>query len=143
MSELKTTKNTASVSAFINAIEDKHKRADAKKIMSMMRAATGKRAAMWGSSIVGFGSYRYTYASGRQNVWMQVGFSPRKQNLSLYIMSGFSDFDSLLKKLGKYRTGKSCLYINRLDDVDEGVLQELINRSVSYIRAKYRSGADN
>lgn len=140
MAVLKTKKNTASVTKFINAIEDKQRRADARKIMVMMRAATGKRAAMWGTSIVGFGSYRYRYASGREGNWMLVGFSSRKQNLAVYIMSGFSQFDTLLKKLGKHKTGKSCLYINRLEDIDAKVLQELIRCSVEYIRKKYPTG---
>ena len=137
MAELKTKQNKASVAAFLNAIDDKQKRADAKKVASMMREATGSRAKMWGTSIVGFGSYHYKYASGREGDWMLVGFSPRKQNLTLYIMPGFRNFDGLLGKLGKHKTGKSCLYINKLADVDEKVLARLINGSVKQMRAKY------
>ena len=139
MAELKTRKNNASVTAFLNAVDDKQKRADAKKVSAMMRAATGSRARMWGTSIVGFGSYHYKYASGREGDWMLVGFSPRKKDLTLYIMPGFKAFDSLMAKLGKYKTGKSCLYINKLADVDEKVLEKLIAGSVKYMRQKYET----
>ncbi len=88
---------------------------------------------MWGTSIVGFGSYHYKYASGRENEWFLVGFSPRKQNLTLYIMSGFDDYESLLADLGKYKTGKSCLYINKLEDVDLPTLRELVKKSVTHM----------
>ena len=137
MAELKTKKNNASVTAFINSIDDNQQRADARKIAAMMRQATGSRAKMWGTGIVGFGSYHYKYASGQEGDWPLVGFSPRKQNLSLYIMPGFSGFAGLMKKLGKYQTGKSCLYIKRLDDVDNKVLEELIDVSVKHMRNKY------
>lgn len=133
----KTKETRASAAAFLNSIEDKRKRADAKKVASMMRKATGKRARMWGTSIVGFGRYHYEYASGREGDWALVGFSPRKQNLVLYIMPGFSEFPALMNKLGKHKTGKSCLYLNKLEDVDEGVLQQLIDRSVKYMRKRY------
>ena len=103
----------------------------------MMRKATGKRARMWGSSMIGFGSYHYKYASGREGEWSLVGLSPRKQNLVVYIMPGFSEFPALMKKLGKYKTGKSCLYLNKLDDVDERVLQKLIEQSVKVMRKRY------
>ena len=139
MAELKTRKNNASVTAFLNAVDDKQKRADAKKVSAMMRAATGSRARMWGTSIVGFGSYHYKYASGREGDWMLVGFSPRKKDLTLYIMPGFKAFDSLMARLGKYKTGKSCLYINKLADVDEKVLEKLIAGSVKYMRQKYET----
>ena len=139
MAELKTKKNNAGVAAFLNGIEDKQKRADAKKVSAMMRAATGSRAKMWGTAIVGFGSYHYKYASGREGDWMLVGFSPRKQNLTVYIMPGFKQFDALMAKLGKYSTGKSCLYLKRLADVDERVLEKLIVGSVRYMRSKYET----
>lgn len=139
MYELKTKKNSASVTAFLNAIDDKQQRADAKKISAMMRAVTGSRAKMWGTAIVGFGSYHYRYASGQEGDWPLVGFSPRKQNLSLYIMSGFSKFDVLMAKLGKYKTGKSCLYIKRLEDVDQRILEQLIAESVKYMRKNYET----
>lgn len=137
MAENKTKRNKASVAAFLDAIEDKQKRADAKKVAAMMRKATGKQAKMWGSSIVGFGSYHYKYASGREGDSALVGFSPRKQNLTVYIMPGFNEFSSLMKKLGRYKTGKSCLYLKNLDDVDEVVLQKLIDGSVKLIRKRY------
>jgi hypothetical protein len=135
----KTQKNKASVTAFLNAIEDKQKKSDAKKIAAMMRRASGSRARMWGTAIVGFGSYHYKYASGREGDWMLVGFSPRKQNLVVYIMPGFKDFGALMKKLGKYKTGKSCLYINKLEDIDESILGNLIDRSVKLMRKRYET----
>ncbi len=139
MANVKTRKTGASVTGFIAAIDDPRQRADAKKLARMMRAATGARAKMWGPSIVGFGSYHYKYASGREGDWMLVGFSPRKQNLSVYIMPGFERFAALMKKLGKYKTGKSCLYIKRLEDVDEAVLEQLIRDSVEDMRARYET----
>ena len=102
-----------------------------------MRRATGKNAKMWGSSMVGYGKYHYKYDSGREGDFMLTGFSPRKQNLAIYIMPGFKDFGALMKKLGKYKTGKSCLYINKLEDVDEKVLEQLITRSVKVMRERY------
>lgn len=140
MAEPKTRQNTASVTAFLNAIEDQQQLADAKKLSKMMRESTGSRAKMWGSSIVGFGTYHYVYASGREGDWPIVGYSPRKQNFSVYIMSGFSGSKTLMSKLGKHKTGKSCLYIKRLSDVDEKVLRQLIDKSVKFIRGKYETG---
>lgn len=137
MAENKTKKNTASVASYLNAIDDPRKRSDAKKVAAMMRRATGKRARMWGSSIVGFGEYHYKYESGREGDWALVGFSPRKQNLVVYIMPGFDNFPALMKKLGKYKTGKSCLYLNKLDDVDHAVLEKLIGDSVKVMRKRY------
>jgi len=139
LAELKTRRNNASVSTFLGAIEDKHQRADARKISAMMRAATGSRAKMWGTAIVGFGSYHYKYASGQEGDWHLVGFSPRKKNLTLYIMSGFGGFEKLMAKLGKYTTGKSCLYIRQLDDVDVATLRKLIEGSVADMRKKYET----
>jgi hypothetical protein len=92
---------------------------------------------MWGPSIVGFGSYHYAYESGREGDWMLIGFSPRKRDLTLYIMSGFSRYEELMTKLGKYRTGTSCLYVKQLADVDTAVLKELMNESVRAMRARY------
>lgn len=128
------------MAAFLAAIEDPQQRRDAKKISAMMRAASGSRARMWGTAIVGFGSYHYKYASGREGDWPLVGFSPRKQNLALYIMAGFSDFQGLLSKLGKHKTGKSCLYVKRLDDVDPIILRKLVDQSIKYMRKKYTIG---
>ena len=93
---------------------------------------------MWGTAIIGFGTYHYVYASGREGDWMQVGFSPRKSALTLYIMSGFSAYDDLMKDLGKYKTGKSCLYIKKLSDIDIKVLKKLVRESVKYIKKKHK-----
>jgi hypothetical protein len=137
MAALKTSQNDASVTAFLAAVADPKLRADARKIAAMMREATGSRPRMWGTSIVGYGSYHYVYSSGQEGDWPIVGFSPRKQNISVYIMAGFSGSEKLLAKLGKHKTGKSCLYIKRLEDVDEAVLRKLIDGSISYMRKKY------
>ena len=139
MAQNKTTKTGASVTEFVKSIDNPQMRADAKKVASMMRRATGKRAKMWGSSIVGYGTYHYKYDSGREGDFMITGYSPRKQALTVYIMPGFSQFGPLMKKLGKYKTGKSCLYIRRLSDVDERVLEQLIARSVRLMRNKYET----
>ncbi len=139
MTDNKTTKTGASVTDFVKSIDNPQMRADAKKVASMMRRVTGKRAKMWGSSIVGYGTYHYKYDSGREGDFMVTGYSPRKQALTVYIMPGFSKFGPLMKKLGKYKTGKSCLYIKRLSDVDEDVLEQLIDRSVQLMRKKYET----
>ena len=139
MAELKTKKTNASVKAFLATIDDPEKRADCEAVSKLMRAATGSPGKMWGTSIVGFGSYDYVYESGRSGTWMLCGFSPRKQNLTLYIMSGFKGYPELMKRLGKFKTGKSCLYVKSLADVDRKVLAELINESVKYMRSKYES----
>jgi len=135
----KTKPTKSSVMAFINAIEDPQKRADARKVAAMMRRATGKRARMWGPSIVGYGTYHYRYESGREGDFMVAGFSPRKQALTVYIMAGFANYGVLMKKLGKFTTGKSCLYIKRLSDIDETALEQLINESVKYMRKNYET----
>ncbi len=134
MAELKIKKTGASVTAYLNAIKDKQKRADCKAIAKMMREATGHRARMWGGSIVGYGSYDYKYASGHQGSWPICCFSPRAQSITIYIMPGFSKFEKLMNKLGKYKTGKSCLYIKKLADVDQKVLKDLIAGSVREMR---------
>jgi hypothetical protein len=105
----------------------------------MMRKATGARATMWGSSMVGYGQYHYKYASGRDGDFMLTGFAPRKQALTIYIMPGFDDFKLLMEKLGKYKTGKSCLYIKRLTDIDSKILERLIVDSVKVMRKKYET----
>ena len=138
MAELKTRKTSASVVAYLNAITDKQKRSDCKAVAKMMRDATGKRARMWGGSLVGYGSYDYKYASGRDGTWFICGFSPRAQNITIYIMPGFSDFKKLMNKLGKYKTGKSCLYIKKLQDVDQKTLGELITGSAKEMRRRYK-----
>ena len=137
MAEPKTRPSSKSVTAFLNGIEDSQRRADCKALAAMMRRATGAKSAMWGQSMVGYGSYDYQYPSGRAGRWFLCGFSPRKKTLVVYIMPGFSAFSGLVKNLGKYKTGKSCLYIQRLTDVDAAVLEQLIVESVSYMRQKY------
>ncbi len=119
----------------LNQIEDEHKRADCFAISKMMQQATKAKPKMWGDSIIGFGAYHYKYASGREADWPLTGLSPRKGNITVYIMAGFEQYDDLLKKLGKHKTGKSCLYLKSLADVDKGVLKELIAQSVAHMKA--------
>ncbi len=133
MAEPKTQRNDASVEEFLDAVADDQKREDCLTLLEIMKQATGAEPEMWGDSIVGFGTYRYKYASGREGDWMQVGFAPRKQNLTLYIMAGFSRYDELMKSLGKHSTGKSCLYIKKLDDVDMPTLRKLVQESVDHV----------
>lgn len=135
--KLKTAVNAASVSAFLNAVENDQKRKDAKSVLKMMKEITGAKAKMWGPSIVGFGMYTYKLASGREGDMLKVGFSPRKNALTFYVMAGFPRLDELMSKLGKYKTGKSCLYIKKLEDIDESILKELIKESWEYMTAKY------
>ena len=137
MTELKTKPTDKSVEDFLKKVEHPTKREDSFKILELMKEITKEEPVMWGDSIVGFGSYRYKYASGREGDWPLVGFSPRKQNLTLYIMAGFEKYDKLLEKLGKFKTGKSCLYINKLQDVDTQILEELILESVEYMKKQY------
>lgn len=136
MAENKTQKNDASVDDFLNAIEHPKRKEDALKVNELMTVITGAAPSMWGTSIVGYGSCHLKYESGREMDWMLTGFSPRKTSLSIYIMSGFKPFDHLLSKLGKFKTGKSCLYINKLEDVDMDVLKELIAESVKKMKNK-------
>ena len=133
MAELKTKKNRANVDAFLDNIENEKRREDCKAVVKLMTDVTGELPTMWGRSIIGFGSYHYKYASGREGDWMATGVSPRKQNLTLYIMTGFPRHDALMKKLGKYTTGKSCLYIKKLEDVDRKVLRQLVRESFKHV----------
>ena len=136
MAELKTRPTDASVEKFLNTVTDDQKREDSFALVDLMREVTKAEPVMWGSSIVGFGSYHYKYASGRDADWFLVGFSPRKQNLTLYIMSGFEQYDALLEALGKHSTGKSCLYIKRLADIDMPTLRDLaslVQQSVEHM----------
>ena len=133
MTELKTKRNKGDVEAFLNNVSDERKRQDSFAILELMKKVTGQKPEMWGDSIIGFGSYHYTYASGREGDWFLTGFSPRKQNLTLYIMAGFDGYDQLLRKLGKHSTGKSCLYIKKMDDIDADVLEELVKKSVEHM----------
>ena len=133
--EAQDSKTNASVTAFLKSIADDDRRKDCQTLVRIMKRAVGAEPKMWGSSIVGFGHYHYKYASGRENDWFLAGFSPRKQDLTLYIMAGFDRYDALMTKLGKHKTGKSCLYLKRLADVDVAVLEELISASVKHMTA--------
>lgn len=133
MAELKTKQTDQSVEDFLDGIPDDKKREDSYKILKLMKNATGKEPKMWGDSIIGFGSYHYCYESGREGDWFLTGFSPRKQNLTLYIMAGFTQYDALLQKLGKFSTGKACLYIKKIEDIDMPTLEELVRQSADLI----------
>ena len=137
MSELKTKPTGSSVTAFVNAVEDPGRRSDCREVMRIMRSVTGKRPKMWGTSIIGYGSYHYKYKSGREGEWPAVGLSPRKRNLTIYIMPGFSRYGALMKKLGRYKTGKSCLYVKSLDDIDRRVLRKLVTKAVADMKKMY------
>ncbi|MEP7157450.1 MAG: DUF1801 domain-containing protein [Betaproteobacteria bacterium] len=137
MAENKTKPTGVSVAAFINANPDPAKRADAKSLVKMMQQATGEKPKLWGPSIIGFGTCHYVYASSREGDMPIVGFSPRKAALVLYIVMGFRESAALLGKLGPHKIGKSCLYIKRLADVDLGVLEQLVVKSVASVKAKY------
>jgi hypothetical protein len=139
MAELKTQKNDASVMDFLQSVENEQRRSDSLRLLRIMQSVTGEEPVMWGPSIVGFGSYHYRYESGREADWMLTGFSPRKQALTAYIMAGFDRYDELMAKLGTYTTGKSCLYLKKLDDVHESVLRELIDASCAHMQTKYGS----
>lgn len=134
MADVKTKQNDADVKAFLDSIENEKRRADAHAVDAIMQEVMGEPGKMWGKSIVGYGSYDYKYASGREGTWMQVGFSPRKATTTLYIMAGFDEYADLMEKLGKYKTGKSCLYIKKLEDVDTDVLKKLIKLSAEHIK---------
>lgn len=136
MAENKTRRTGASVDAFLSAIEHDTRRRDGLALLRMMREVTGLDPHMWGPSIVGFGDHHYRYASGREGDFFVVGFSPRRRSLSLYVPSGFPDYDRLLAALGKHRRGASCLYVNKLADVDRAVLRELIARGFEHARSR-------
>jgi hypothetical protein len=132
MAELKTKATKASVDKFLQGITDEKKRKDCYKILEIMKKVTKAEPKMWDTSIIGFGDYHYKYGTGRENDWFITGFSPRKQNLTFYMMGGFDS--ETLQKLGKYKTGKGCLYINKLEDVDTKVLNELVAKSVKSLQ---------
>ncbi len=137
MSENKTRPTGEAVTAFIGAVEHPTRRADAQRLDAIFRAVTDWTPQMWGPSIIGYGSYHYRYDSGREGDALATGFSPRKSNLVVYVMPGYVDFDDQLARLGKYKLGKSCLYINKLADVDEEVLKELIRAGLDDLGKKY------
>lgn len=140
MAELKTQKNNASVSAFIDKIPDEQKREDSRKLLKIFKEATGEVPAMWGASIIGFGSYHYkSDRSSQEGDWPLTGFSPRKQNITLYIMPGANTYTTLLKKLGKHSTSTgSCLYIKKLSDIDSKILSEIISLSVKEMKKRHQ-----
>ncbi len=140
MAKLKTKPTKIKVSSFLDKVEDEKKRKDCRELVALMRSVSGINPKMWGSAIVGFGSYHYKYNSGREGDWMVTGFSPRKQNISIYIMPGFSDYGAMMNKLGKYTTGKSCLYVKELDDIDRGILRKLVEKSVADMKQMYPCG---
>ena len=134
MAELKTKPTEASVREFLNQVPDEERRNDCFTIAKLMEEATGAKPKMWGASIVGFGTFHYKYASGREGDWLVTGFSPRKNDLTLYMMMGFEQHRDLMAKLGKHKTGKSCLYIKRLDDIHLPTLKKLIKQSIKQLR---------
>ena len=137
MSENKTRASTESVEDFLRGVEHPTRRADALALNELFRKQTGYDPVMWGPSIVGYGRYHYVYESGREGDFLATGFSPRKANLSIYLMPGYTDFSPILKKLGKYKKGKSCLYINKLADVDLDVLGDLIAAGLKDLDQKW------
>lgn len=143
MAQNKTQPTDASVDAFVDSIDNSRRRQDSREVLALMREVTGKEPTMWGDSMVGFGKYHYRYDSGREGDWFLAGFAPRKSSLVVYIMSGFPRHAELMKKLGKHRTGSSCLYINKLEDVDRDVLRELVRRSVEHTRKTHDAESTN
>lgn len=138
MGTIKTLVNEGSVKDFIDSVPDETKRKDSYVLLKLFEKITKEKPKMWGASIIGFGSYHYKSERSRQEGdWMLTGFSPRKQNLTLYIMLGFDDYSRLLEKLGKYKTSKGCLYINKLSDVDESVLEQLIKQSFEGMKKQH------
>lgn len=140
MAELKTKRNEGDVDAFLNSVENDVRRRDAFKLKDIMSRISGDNPAMWGTSIVGFGSYPYKDRSGKSRTWMKIGFSPRKTSTTLYIMDGFDDYQVLLGELGPHSTGKSCLYIKDLEKVDQDRLEKLIKSSLAHIDAAIKRG---
>jgi hypothetical protein len=140
MAELKTQLNDGDVLDFLKSVENPTRRGDSLVVLELMKAVTGETPKMWGTSIVGFGASTMTYANGKTNQWMATGFSPRKQSMTLYIMDGFEGYDELMARLGKHSTGRSCLYIKKIEDIDQDVLRELVSKSVEHMRKTNPSG---
>lgn len=135
--ELKTQLNDASVEAFLNSVENEQRRKDSFTVLELMKEITGCEPKMWGKSTVGFDTYHYKYASGQEADWMALGFSPRKQALTLYIMPGYQDYSDLMDKLGPHKTGKCCLYIKRLSDIHMPTLKKLITKGYKDLKKMY------
>lgn len=138
MTSLETQPYDRNIPEFLSKVEDPQKREDCFTLLDLMKEETGEEPRYWHNNMVGFGQYHYRYASGNEGDWFLTGFSPRKQNLTIYIMAGFERYDELMANLGKYKTGKSCLYVKRLSDIDQKILRELVRESVAYMREKYR-----
>lgn len=136
-SDIKTTMTDVSVDDFVAAVTDEQQRLDAIKIIDMMKRVSGHPPTMWGPSIIGFGQYHYRYDSGREGTMCRIGFSPRKGRTVLYILDGFQEYSAILSQLGQFKTGKSCLYLKRLSDVDETCLEDLCARSLDWMAEKY------
>lgn len=137
MADLKTQQNERDIVEFLNGVENEQRKADSFELLELFSRLTGEKPKMWGDSIVGFGTYHYKYSSGREGDWFLTGFSPRKQNLTIYIMPGFERYDGIMERLGKYKTGSSCLYVNKLTDVDRALLEELVVTSVKDMKKIY------
>ncbi len=137
MAAPKTVPTNQPVEEFIDRIDNENQRKDSRRLVEIMQRITGDQPKMWGDSIIGFGSYHYVYKSGREGDWLLTGFSPRKKNMTVYVMNGFKKYDEKLKKLGKCSNSVSCLYFKRLDDLEIGILEEILNHSVQYLRTKY------
>lgn len=137
MAENKTQPTEVDPKDFLAAVEPGWKREDAETVCALMEGLSGHQPKMWGPSIVGFGEYHYKYESGREGDFLLIGFSPRKSALTLYVMGGFPRHEAIMARLGKYKTGKSCLYVKRLSDIDMAVLEELISASLAHMRDKY------
>lgn len=136
MADLKTKPTEASVEDFLATVAE-DRRAECEALVALIRRATGEEPRMWGPSMVGFGSYHYRYESGREGDWFLAGFSPRKKDLTVYVMAGFTGFEELLARLGRHKTGKSCLYLRSLAEVDADVLEELVRRSAEHVARQY------
>lgn len=139
--ENKTKPTGIPVDDFLAAVPDPQRREDARTVRAMMERLSGHPATMWGPSIVGFGKYHYRYESGREGEFARIGFSPRSKELVLYLIGGFPRHQEIMDRLGKYRTGKSCLYVKRLSDIDGDALEELVAEGLAFMREKYPEGA--
>lgn len=135
---MKTKPEEKSVADFISSIGDEQERADCYELLDLMATVTGEKPKMWGESIVGFGSYHYKYATGKEGDCYLTGFSPRKKNLTIYIMSGFENYQDLMKDLGKYKTSVSCMYVKKLSDIDKNKLTQLIKKSIQEMSNRYK-----
>lgn len=137
MAELKTQPSEQDIDTFLAAVEDEKRREDCRTVVALMAEVTGEAPRLWGGSMIGFGSYHYVYDSGREGDWFLTGVSPRKQSLTLYILPGHERYPDLMERLGRCRTGKSCIYVKSLEDIDTEVLRELVERSVRHLRETY------